>query len=146
MKIRLPIIIAVLLSIASVAHAQRGPMPTITTEVFGDKTTHSYIPEGDDNDWPNAKNRMYFATAAQAEAAGYHTAVFGNTRTHQYAPIADNPPWPFAQKIFFSGAAQAQAAGYHKLGTATATVKKTQVSKKSFEKQRAGMSSSRSGA
>jgi len=54
-----------------------GVMP-MTGGVVGNKITHVYHLPGDRGQLPAAQNRVYFRSAAAAEAAGYHRAGAGS--------------------------------------------------------------------
>lgn len=53
---------------------QAGATTPITGGVVGNKNSHVYHLPGDKGALPAAKNRVYFRSAAEAEAAGYHRA------------------------------------------------------------------------
>jgi len=55
--------------------------PMMGGNVIGNKNTHVYHLPGDQGALPDPKNRMYFRSAAAAEAAGYHRA--GSTMGHR---------------------------------------------------------------
>jgi len=79
MNARTAVSVFALLLLSGGLYGQRGPIPPQNDSVMGDRTTHIYNPPGD-NDWPLARNRVYFDTEAQAVAAGYHK--LGTSRAH----------------------------------------------------------------
>ncbi len=56
-----------------------GMTTAITGGVVGNKNSHVYHLPGDKGALPAPQNRVYFRTAAQAEAAGYHRAGSSGT-------------------------------------------------------------------
>ena len=62
-------------------HPMMGGMSAMTGSIIGNKNTLVYHMAGDHN-LPAPKNRVYFRTIAQAEAAGYHAAGTPTRTTH----------------------------------------------------------------
>jgi len=58
-----------------------GGMSALSGSIIGNKNTLVYHMAGDHN-LPAPKNRVYFRTIAQAEAAGYHAAGTPTRTTH----------------------------------------------------------------
>jgi hypothetical protein len=56
--------------------------------IIGNKRTHVYHLPGDKGNLPAAQNRVYFHSAAEATAAGYHAAgQHGSSVTGRHRPI-----------------------------------------------------------
>ena len=62
-----------------------GVMP-MTGGVVGNKNTHVYHLPGDRSQLPSPQNRVYFRSAAAAEAAGYHRAGSGSMGMRGHSP------------------------------------------------------------
>ncbi len=62
-------------------HPMMGGMSALSGRIIGNKNTLVYHMAGDHN-LPAPKNRVYFRTIAQAEAAGYHAAGTPTKTTH----------------------------------------------------------------
>lgn len=58
-------------------------------QIIGNKRTHVYHLPGDKGRLPKPENRVYFKTAAQAEAAGYRLARHGK---HKHAGAKSKSP------------------------------------------------------
>ena len=59
-----------------------GRRPMMAGNIVGNKRTHVYHMPGDRGQWPDPKNRVYFRTEADAQAAGYHRAGMGRMGGH----------------------------------------------------------------
>jgi len=55
-------------------------------QIVGNKRTHVFHMPGDRGNMPDMKNRVYFRTAAQAIAAGYHAAGSAASGGHTGTP------------------------------------------------------------
>lgn len=71
-------------------HSGMGGMMPMHGGVVGNKNSHVYHLPGDRGALPAAQNRIYFPTAAAAEAAGYHQA--GGTRSTMGRPMMHGSP------------------------------------------------------
>ena len=60
--------------------------------VIANKNTHVYHLPGDKGALPEAKNRVYFRSAAAAEAAGYHRAGGSAMGHHSTRPMMHGSP------------------------------------------------------
>lgn len=59
-----------------------GGTSRMSGNVVGNKNTHVFHLPGDKGQLPEPKNRVYFRTAAEARAAGYHEAGHTTMRSH----------------------------------------------------------------
>jgi hypothetical protein len=74
-----------------------GSQVPIPNAIIGNKRTHVYHLPGDTKNLPSPKNRVYFHSAAEAQAAGYHAAGqrhAGKSRTLTRGRHGHHPPNP----------------------------------------------------
>ncbi len=73
-----------------VAHRRQAPNLVthnpVAGNIIGNKRTHVYHLPGDNGALPAEKNRIYFATEAQAQAAGYRLARHGRSFGSTHRP------------------------------------------------------------
>ena len=58
------------------------PMASMGGGFIGNKNSHVFHMPGDKGAMPAPQNRVYFHSAAEAEAAGYHMAGSGKSMSH----------------------------------------------------------------
>ncbi len=56
------------------SYSTMGSRPMMGGQIIGNKNTHVFHMPGDRSALPAAQNRVYFPSAAAAQAAGYHAA------------------------------------------------------------------------
>ncbi len=77
--------------------APTGAMPgTMQGQIIGDRKTRVYHLPGDNGQLPKEKNRVYFRTEAEAQAAGYH-AAHTRHRTGRRVPKRDTKTGRFTK-------------------------------------------------
>ena len=71
------------------SHSMLGSHSMMSGQIIGNKNSHVYHLPGDKGSLPSPQNRVYFPSAAAAQAAGYHAAgssrSMGGTRSMMHS-------------------------------------------------------------
>ena len=73
------------------SHSPMGGSNAMSGQYIGNKNSHVFHMPGDKGSLPAPQNRIYFPTAAAAEAAGYHAAGSGHTTTSHHTMMHGAP-------------------------------------------------------